>query len=575
MDRFARTAAVAAAICAVAVLSGCVYYNTFYHAKTAAREAEILREARPPDTQPSVREVELLDRVIEKSGRVLRLHPDSSWADDALLLLGMSLYYKGQYESAEERLTEFLTRYPDSPLRRRAEYALAGVRLQTGNPVSSEELLHDVAYADPPSDLSDDALILMGAALRARGRREAAAEAYLGLLERFPGSDRRAEARFLAAENYMEMGRPEEAVEQYSAVAHESGGRELLFEARLRLAEAHLELEDPGSALAVLEDLKGRAIGDEELDKVLLLVGQAQTRAGELDAAISTYEGIAASRERTPAAAEAHYRIGLIHRDEQRDLDAALDSFEAARAQAPRSEAAELATSARDDIEQLQKYLTIIEEQLPKAVPPVAARQDTSAASEVEGAESAGADTAGVSEAAEADGAEPAGSDTTGAEAGTEVEHERPVSNETAPAEAAVGDTSSVDEGAEVAAALFRAGELYLFQLDDPGTALRYYDQVVDLHPTSPQAPKAALARAWLLGEKLEDAEASEAAYEQVIERYPGTDYASAAREALGLPEPAPSDTLTTEPAPPDTLSTEPAPPNTLSTEPAPPEEVP
>lgn len=541
MIKLLRPVSLVALVLASLVLPGCVYYNTFYHAKAAAREAEILRDARPPDTEPTVREIELLDRAIEKSGRVLRLHPDSSWADDALLMLGTSLYHKGQYESAEERLTEFLTRYPNSELRAQAEYALAGARLRTGNPVSAEELLGDVAHADPATDISDDALVLMGEALRARGKREAAAEVYLELLQRFPRSDRRAEARFLAAENYLDMGRTAEAVEQYAAVVSESGSRELLFRARLRLAEAYLQTSDPGAALVVLRDLEGRAMGDDELDQVLLLVGRAQTLAGEFDSAISTYEGIAASRERTEAAAEAHYRIGLIHRDDLHDLAAALASFETAKSQAPRSETAALATSARDDLEELGKYLAIIEKH--------------QAGGEAPAAEGAGA---ASTEAASAEHeVEPSVADTTAGPTPEERASRGDSAREAFRAAHASADTSAAEPDTEVALARFRVAELYLFHLDDPETALRYYDEVLTLNANSPQAPKAALAKAWLLENRLGDADAAIRAYEFVAGAFPGTEYAAAANSALGTDAGASEDEAAgdenVEPVAPDT----------------------
>ncbi|MFH1502001.1 MAG: tetratricopeptide repeat protein [Candidatus Eisenbacteria bacterium] len=551
-----RSALVLLAGAVLAASGGCVYYNTFYHAKAAAREAELLREARPHDTEPTLREMELLERVIEKSGRVLRLHPDSSWADDALLLLGAALYHKGQYESAEARLTEFIARYPDSELRREAEFALAGVMLESGNPVSAEELLTEIAYADPPVALSDDALLFVGDARRDRNRREAAAEAYLELLDRFPGSRLRAEARFRAAENFSEMGRPEDAAPQYAAVAEEAGGRELLFEARLRLADAHMELDDPDAALAVLRDLEGRTTVDEDLDDVLLRVGRAQTLAGDLDDAVATYEGIAASRARAQAAGEAHYRIGLIHRDLYRDLPAASAAFEKAKSQAPRSDVAKQATDAEADLIKLRDHLADIAEhegrgEAPQAPPvepteesaapagdlPVSSLEDTTALAVPP--VTAGADTTALA-------APPvtAGADTTA----LAVPPVTAGADTTALAAAAAPDSVDLEPYPDISRARFRAGELYLFKLNDPVTALEYYADVVALHPLSDEAPKAALAVAWILENRLDDPTGAEEAYARVADAYRGTKYAAAALEAMGLPADSDGTTTPSEP---------------------------
>ncbi|MCD4690937.1 tetratricopeptide repeat protein [bacterium] len=286
---------VCVALFAAFALSGCVYYNTFYHARTAYNEAESIRATRPPDSEPSSRETELLERVVEKSGRVLRLYPDSGWADDALLLMATALYRQEKYESAETRLAEFSRLHPDSDLAAEAEYMLAAVMLARDNPVSAEQTLSALAYADPPSDLSDDALVMIGRARHSRRRYDEAAEAYASALERFSESELRAEVRFLAAENFIATGRLEDAAHHFAAVGEERGARQLAYEARIRLAEVYLDIGELSGALDVLKDLEHRTTDRDDLDRVLLLRGRTQTAMGELNEAISTYEGIAAS----------------------------------------------------------------------------------------------------------------------------------------------------------------------------------------------------------------------------------------------------------------------------------------
>ncbi len=368
----------------LALLSGCVYYNTFYHAQEAAREAELLREERPPDSEPGIQEKQLLERVVEKSGRVLREHPDSSWADDALLLIGTALYQQGKYESAEARLTEFQTRFPESDLRYEADFTLAAVLLAKGSPISAEGLLEAVAFAEPPTRLSDDALMLMGRARTERKMYEDAAETFLVALDHFPNSNRRAEIRFLAAENYVQAGRPEDAAVHYSAVAGERGARNLLFEARMRLAEVMIDLEDPEGALEVLDDLERRTEARDDLDRILLMEGRTYEAIGDFEQAISTYEGIAASHEKSEASSEALYRIGLIQRDEWEDLDEASETFESARDESPRSDVGKLASEAAADIETLKGYLGEIEAYI--AAPPEPADAGVED-SEIEGGE--------------------------------------------------------------------------------------------------------------------------------------------------------------------------------------------
>jgi TolA-binding protein len=551
---------------------GCVYYNTFYHATVAAREAELLRQDRPPGTDPTAAENELLDRVIEKCGRVIKLHPDSDWADDALVLMGEALYRQRKYDNAEERFTEFVALYPESELRPRAEYFLAAVRLAKGNAVSAEELLSEVAYADPPSDLSDDALFLIGDARRSRKHYAEAAEAYRQLLDRFRRSDRRAEVRFVAAENYIDMGRLGEAAAELDAVSGEKSSRQLAFESRIRLARVLTELGDTDRALAVLDDLERRTTARDDLDRILLARGRTYEAVGDFDRAKEVYGAVAFEHERSDAAGEAYYRIGLIDRDQARSFDDAIASFREAKEQAPRSAAAALATAAIADIEALREYLAVIEAYEKGEVPSAPPETDRAPAGE---------DSRGVTpRGPAARNAAPSGADSLGAASRERAaadslgvaSRERAAADSAAaspagpiaPAQGPPPDTWSPwpppegpmpepfaspevlapvsEEEPEIVVARFRAAEIYLFKLNSPSDALAFYESVVREHPTSGLAPKAAYAIAWIAENRADDPAGAAQAYRRVIEGFPGSRQADAAEDALERLEPGGAD---------------------------------
>ena len=569
----------------VTVLSlpaGCVYYNTFYHAQAAAREAELLRESSAPGAPPGPVERELLERVIEKCGRVLQLYPESNWSDDALLLLGTTHYHQERYESAEQRLTEFLSLHPDSELLPEAEYMLASVLLERGNAVSAETYVLGLAGASPPHQLSDDALALIGRARHARKKYAEAAEAYEEALERFPRSDRRAEIRFLSAENYEEAGDLDAASRQYALVPSERGARKLAFEARIRLAEVDLMRGRFEDALEVLDDLEGRTDDSDELDRVLLLTGSALEATGAVDDAIATYEGISASHKKSEASAEAHYRIGLLLRDHYELLDEAIASFRTAKDEAPRSDVAKLATEAVNDIDRLVGFLATIAgpedegeegrveegdehtagqgDTVGQVAAPAGAVDDTTqhvtllpplnrSADEAgaPGSQSSAMDTSGIElapDGVDTTGIElaPVAADTTGIElapgsADTIAVEPVAVGADTIGIEpvAAAADTTGVEEPEdEVAVARFRAAEVYLFRFDDAERAQVYYASVIEHHPESSLAPKAALAIAWILETRWDDLSAARAAYESILADYPDSDFAAAAAEGIG-----------------------------------------
>ena len=548
-----RRASFAIALVAlVAAATGCVYYNTFYHARAAYDDAERIRTTRPPDSDLTSGELDLLDRVVEKSGRVLKLYPESSWADDALLLLAQALYRQEKYESAETRLISFLTLHPESELRPQAEYTLAAVMLARGNPVSAEQAVQTLAHADPPEDLSDDAMILIGRAKNARRHFDEAAEMYMSALERFPRSDLRAELLFLAAENYIAMGRLDDAARHLHLVAEESGSRQLAFEARIKLADVYLDLNELDAALSVLSDLERRTVDRDELDRVLLLRGETLEAAEDYEESVETYGGVAASHARSEAAAEARYRIGLIRRDRFGLFDEAIEAFREARDESPRSDVAKLATKAMKDVENLQGYLLTIKEWnepqvaedapvdtlasviADSLVPSEIALVDSLVSSEIALVDSlvpseiALVDSLVSSEIAPADTLAPPEVALVDTPASSEITLEIPDEGEEPPA----GD-GDADDISELALARFRVAELYLFKLDNPELAIDYYTDVISHHGESELAPKAALAIAYVRESVLHQPVLASGAYRDVMDLYPETEHAIEAEKAL------------------------------------------
>ncbi len=125
--------------------------------------------------------------------------------------------------------------------------------------------------------------------------------------------------------------------------------------------------------------------------------------------------------------------------------------------------------------------------------------------------------------------------------------------------------------------ALFMLAEAHNVSLGEYDRALELYAQVDDSFPQSRFAPKARLARAWILRTPRADTAAAEPLLRSLIAEYPETDYADEARRWLGLSVPRrarPASAETTA-APAGTGATTPPEPEFEPTpEPLPPEGV-
>ena len=93
--------------------------------------------------------------------------------------------------------------------------------------------------------------------------------------------------------------------------------------------------------------------------------------------------------------------------------------------------------------------------------------------------------------------------------------------------------TTEVKDQAE---AQFMLGEVYGVALNENEAAIKEYQKTYDSFPKSPYAPKALYAEAWINKNRLQR-EDYDTLLKILINQYPRTIYANAARQTLGLPE--------------------------------------
>ena len=88
---------------AVILFSGCAYYNTFYNAQEYYNEAEKLRLEKDGESIP-ISAMDKYGKTIVKCQKVIEQFSESSYVDQAFLLMGKSRYYRSDYEMAINNL---------------------------------------------------------------------------------------------------------------------------------------------------------------------------------------------------------------------------------------------------------------------------------------------------------------------------------------------------------------------------------------------------------------------------------------------------------------------------------------
>ena len=104
------------------------YFNLYYNLNDLFSQAETIIN----DQKKSAFELEetpvsgnastLLNQVIEKASKLLQYNSQSSFVDDALLIIGKSFFYMQNYQKALRKFDELITAQPDSKLVLEAEF---------------------------------------------------------------------------------------------------------------------------------------------------------------------------------------------------------------------------------------------------------------------------------------------------------------------------------------------------------------------------------------------------------------------------------------------------------------------
>lgn len=81
----------------------------------------------------------------------------------------------------------------------------------------------------------------------------------------------------------------------------------------------------------------------------------------------------------------------------------------------------------------------------------------------------------------------------------------------------------------------FQIAELFLFKLDEVDSALKRLDVVIEQAPDSVRVLRATYAKAYIYDEMMNDPDAAEEIYKEIIEKYPNTEYAKQAQANLGM----------------------------------------
>jgi TolA-binding protein len=348
-------ALLAAAVAATVLGAGCAYYNTFYTARKHFRDAERQRVASGQEHAPPG-SLELYQRSIDGSKKLIAKYPRSKWVDDAHLLMGMAHVQREEWDKARATFEELIAKHPRSELIPDARLGIGLSQLGRGEWEEAEKTLQTL-LAEQPRFARRDEILLQLARSAAKRREHRLAIRHLGeLLAGDPEEQVAIEAHRARGQAYLALDRPDSALIDFRELVGRSSLPEQRFEADLQVGESLERTGRLDEALAHYTRLEREMPGANHVPRTLLAKAGTLGDLSRHDEALAIYDRVTKDFPSSNYAAQALYEIGLTHELHLNDAEKAKEAYAKVRDTAAGSEFATLAEERRKSLDLFGQY---------------------------------------------------------------------------------------------------------------------------------------------------------------------------------------------------------------------------
>jgi tetratricopeptide (TPR) repeat protein len=351
------------------LLSGCAYFNTFYHARKFYNEAERKRKDAEEQGRPATDSHSLYEQSIKKCAKIIVEYPNSKWVDDALLMMGNGFYYREEYMRAIRKYEELITYYPESPFADEARWMNGLAYYGMGRVDEAREIFRQVASAAGGSEWKSQATIMLARSWEDDGKYQRCIAEVEDVFANADDSEASAAAFLVLGDCYRKSGDLTSAIQMYEQAADVSEDRAERFEAELRVAEGLTDLGQLEEAQGFYETLMEKESNVLRQAKLRLAMGHLLVTRGDVEEGIELFRQVADDPLIENLPGEAQFQVGLAYETGLGDFEEAVKAYEAVAQKRPPPEIGQRATKRRDNASKMIGYLAKREEASPDSVP--------------------------------------------------------------------------------------------------------------------------------------------------------------------------------------------------------------
>jgi tetratricopeptide (TPR) repeat protein len=282
-----------------------------------------------------------LTKLVDKCSDLLQFNKNSSFVDDALLILGKAFYYQANYQKSKRKFEELLSTDPSEEIKLEAELWIAKCEMQmrnftTGinslravgataivkeyNTIVEESFIEEIKYFKSLEDYNTT-IDLLNRFIKYIDDDELLALVYLEL-----GN------LYTIQKNYSK------AVESFLLAIENTSDFDTEIKATLNYASSLRLNNQIEESLQFLRNIRGKDKFVESLAQIELEIGKANVELGRYDDALESFIKVDSTYKNSPFAALAVYEIGKLFENNLGNFDSAAFYYNRAQLSNPPKE---------------------------------------------------------------------------------------------------------------------------------------------------------------------------------------------------------------------------------------------
>ncbi|HEX6791086.1 MAG TPA: tetratricopeptide repeat protein [Candidatus Krumholzibacteria bacterium] len=315
-------------------ISSCAYFNTLYNAKKKYNDAQkserisqenlggpaqvtdeegVTRTVRTQQAAPIGQNAPIYEEVIEKCKKMIARYPDSKHVDDAMLLIGKSLFALQRYEESVAALDSLTRRYPKTNLKQEAEFLQGKAEVKSERYEPAVTTLTHFVDTYRKNDDRPEAFYLLCTSLMHLGLSENA----VAQLQRLEKDHGRSEFRYRTqtdmAAILVEKGQYKESLAVYERLNRSRVPKQMRYDVWMGMSRSQVELGKYQEAIATLQRVAETKPGPDREPSMLLLRARAYAGSDSTQRAVKIYKSVVTRFGRGTYGAEADYRLGMLY----------------------------------------------------------------------------------------------------------------------------------------------------------------------------------------------------------------------------------------------------------------------